>query len=177
MNGQIVRLKKGKRVFEVLTNEGSADEYRLDKLTLDQTVITPMVFKSCTKGDRYNSQDLRDAFSTDVVTEVIRIILLGGEIQHSSSERKAVIDAKRKEVLQYVHRNFIDPKSGLPHPVSRLDLAMSAKHFKVDPHLATEKLATNFIRLVEGELIFGKNELEAILTSACDLTYPLTNPL
>jgi len=55
---QLVRLKIGKQVFEVLTKVGSVLKYRDGKLGWDNVPAIDEVFKNHTKGERAKSDEL-----------------------------------------------------------------------------------------------------------------------
>lgn len=41
-----------------------------------------------------------------------------GDYQESTKERKEKVEQKRKEIINYIHKYYIDPKTKVPHPVS-----------------------------------------------------------
>jgi hypothetical protein len=47
-----------------------------------------------------------------------------GELQLTAAERQEKIDKKRKEIVNYIHKYYIDPKTKLPHPVVRIEGAI-----------------------------------------------------
>src|SRR5690606_5633601 len=59
----------------------------------------------------------REAFGTEVVADVIKKILAEGEFQLTTAERREKVEKKRAEIINYLHKYFVDPKTGHPHPV------------------------------------------------------------
>ena len=62
-------------------------------------------------------EELIGLFGTDNVEECCKQIVEKGDLQLSAAERKQQMDAKKAEIINIVHRNYIDPKTQLPHPV------------------------------------------------------------
>ena len=46
---------------------------------------------------------------------------------------------KRKQIVNYVARTFVDPKSHLPHPPLRIEQAMEDGRVTIDPHKSVEE--------------------------------------
>jgi len=47
-----------------------------------------------------------------------------GELQLTAAERQEKVRKKRAEIVNYIHKYYIDPKTKLPHPIARLDGAI-----------------------------------------------------
>jgi Shwachman-Bodian-Diamond syndrome (SBDS) protein len=56
---QLVRYKKGKRQFEIMTHPGSVLKYREGKMNLDQVLMVEEVFKNQHKGDVANHVEMK----------------------------------------------------------------------------------------------------------------------
>lgn len=50
--------------------------------------------------------------------EMLKQIIMKGDYQESTKERKEKVEQKRKEIINYIHKYYIDPKTKVPHPVS-----------------------------------------------------------
>jgi ribosome maturation protein Sdo1 len=74
----------------------------------------------------------RAAFGTDNQTTIITRILTDGELQLSAAERKDKVDKRYREIVTYIHKSYADPKSKLPHPVTRIENAL--EEMKVAMH-------------------------------------------
>lgn len=99
-NAQIVRIKRGKHVFEAATNEGTVLKYRDGKLGWSQVPLVEVVFTSFQKGNKANEKDLHEAFGTSDVNAVLKEIVEKGDLQVSSAERKEAVDKKLKEICK-----------------------------------------------------------------------------
>ncbi|KAL2009671.1 hypothetical protein VTN00DRAFT_5478 [Thermoascus crustaceus] len=110
-NVSIVRLKKGKKRFELACYKNKLLEYRSGTETdLDNVLQIHTVFLSVSKGQTAPSAELAKAFGPDVpVDEIIQEILRKGEVQVGERERKEVLERVEKEVLEIVSGRLVDP--------------------------------------------------------------------
>jgi ribosome maturation protein SDO1 len=106
MPEMLVRLKKGKTTFEVLTNDGSVTKFRDKQLKSLQDVLVSgdEIYTDLKKGAKASKEQLVGAFATDDVNVILEQIILKGEVQVSAGERKDKLDAKRVEVIAYIHK-------------------------------------------------------------------------
>jgi ribosome maturation protein SDO1 len=56
-----------------------------------------------------------------------------------------MVEEKRKQIIQYINKSFVDPKTHLPHPVTRIESAMSEVRLTVDPFKPAEDQAKNVV--------------------------------
>lgn len=127
-----MRLKKGKKTYEVMVEEGMVAKYREgDVKRQDDVVLTPIVFTNAGKGTKASAEQLKEAFGTDQVTAVIETILQKGEAQESANERKDKLDAKRQEIISNIQKNYSAP-DGRPLPVARIENALVQVKPRID---------------------------------------------
>lgn len=67
---------------------------------------------------------MQAAFETSDEKECAKIICLKGELQLTAAERQEKVDKKKKEIVNYIHKYYIDPKTKFPHPVVRIESAI-----------------------------------------------------
>ncbi|KAL0248821.1 hypothetical protein GEMRC1_004055 [Eukaryota sp. GEM-RC1] len=138
-NTSIVRFTFGKSTFEILTKPGSISQYRKGQLGLSNCLVGDEVFKNASSGDRPSDAELIEAFGTADQFKVIEKIANEGEVQLTASERRELVAAKRRAMIAYIHKNFTDPKSGLPIPVTRIENAFDQIHLRIDPFQPAER--------------------------------------
>ncbi|KAL4892755.1 SBDS protein C-terminal domain-containing protein [Aspergillus ambiguus] len=110
-NVSIVRLKKGKKRFELACYKNKLLEYRSGaERDLDNVLQVPTIFLSVSKAQTAPSAELAKAFGADVPADDIRQeILRKGEVQVGERERKEIIERVEKEVLDIVSGRLVDP--------------------------------------------------------------------
>src|SRR6059036_1317532 len=70
---------------------------------------------------------------------VAKQIVQRGEIQLTTEQRRQMLEAKRKQIVQYIAANAINPQTGAPHPPQRIENAMEEAKVHVDPFKSVEE--------------------------------------
>lgn len=129
----IARLKKEGKSFEILVDCDKAIEFREGQIdSLDDVLATKEIFSDVKQGERAPEEDIRKAFHTTNVKEIATMIIKKGEVQLTTEHKNKLREQKRKKIAILIHRNAVDPKSGLPHPIARIENAMEEVRIKVD---------------------------------------------
>lgn len=153
MPDMLVRYKHGRTTFEVPTKEGSVTKYRDGDLkSLDDVVVTDIIFTHYTKGERASGDQLKSAFNTDDMQKCLEQIVRKGDVQLSSGERREILAKKRAEIVEYIHKNYVDPSKSpaLPIPVTRIENAMNEMKARINADTPADKQATDMIsKMVE----------------------------
>ncbi|KAL4878754.1 SBDS protein C-terminal domain-containing protein [Aspergillus karnatakaensis] len=110
-NVSIVRLKKGKKRFELACYKNKLLEYRSGaEKDLDNVLQVPTIFLSVSKAQTAPSAELTKAFGASTPADEIRQeILRKGEVQVGERERKEIVERVEKEVLDIVSGRLVDP--------------------------------------------------------------------
>ncbi|CAI7599452.1 hypothetical protein PCG10_004724 [Penicillium crustosum] len=112
-NVSVVRLKKGKKRFELACYKNKLLEYRSGaEKDLDNVLQVPTVFLSVSKAQTAPSAELAKAFGTGIPREeILQEILRKGEVQVGERERKDILERVEKEVLDIVSGRLVDPST------------------------------------------------------------------
>jgi ribosome maturation protein SDO1 len=149
MTYSIARITKDNEHFEILVNPQKALAYRKGKTTsISSVLITETIFSDANKGTRISEENLRKAFGTTEALKVADVILKKGSIQLTTEQRRKMIDDKRRQIVDFISRQSIDPRSNLPHPPPRIENAMSQIRFSIDPFKPVEEQAKEIIQLL-----------------------------
>lgn len=142
MPEMLVRLKKGKKTYEVMVNEGMVAKFRDGSVNrIDDVVVTPLVFLNASKGTKASAEQLKDAFQTDDVQVVLDLILKKGEAQESAGERKEKLDSKRQEIITIIQKNYVSP-DGRPLPIVRIENALEQIKPRIDVDVDAQRQVT-----------------------------------
>lgn len=125
-NVSLVRLKKGKKRFEIACYKNKVLEYRSGIETdLDNVLQIPNVFLSVGKGQTAPTQDLAKAFGPKTsVDDIIQEILKKGEMQVGEKERHAQAERIHNEVVNIVAGKLVDPKSKRVYTAGMIEKAL-----------------------------------------------------
>jgi ribosome maturation protein SDO1 len=129
-----VRLVVEGEKFEVLVNPETALSYKLGKqVEPSQVIAVDEVFSDSSKGLRVGSEKLRKYFNTDDPAKAAIEVLKRGELNLTQEQRKRLTEEKRRAVVALISKNFVDPKTSLPHPPLRIEQAMQEARVAIDP--------------------------------------------
>ncbi|GAO13869.1 uncharacterized protein UV8b_03898 [Ustilaginoidea virens] len=112
-NVSLVRLKKGKKRFEIACYKNKVMEWRSGiETNLDNVLQIPSVFFNVSKGQTASREDLEKAFGKGKTTDdMVLEILNKGELQVGEKERAAQLERVHNEVVGMVASKLVDPRT------------------------------------------------------------------
>ncbi|MDV3277243.1 MAG: ribosome assembly factor SBDS [Nitrososphaerales archaeon] len=129
-----VRLVLEGQHFEILVNPDAALSFKQGKnVEPSQVIVIDEVYSDSTKGLRAGSEKLRKFLNTDDEAKAALEVLKRGELNLTQEQRKRLTEEKRRAIIAIISKNFVDPKTMLPHPPLRIDHAMQEARVAVDP--------------------------------------------
>ncbi|HVX03435.1 MAG TPA: ribosome assembly factor SBDS [Nitrososphaera sp.] len=160
----IVRLAIEGDKFELLVKPDPALEYKLGKRAdVSSVLVSDEVYSDANKGSRASSEKLMKHFKTTDPAEVAKVILARGELNLTTDQRRKMVEEKRKQIIAYINRSFVDPKSHLPHPITRIEAAMEQARVSIDPHKKAEDQAKDVVDALRAILPLKSETLKLIV--------------
>lgn len=145
----VARMTKDSEHFEVLVKPQKALDYRMGKITaITEVLVTETIFSDANKGTKVSEESLRKAFGTTENLKIAEIILKKGTLQLTTEQRKKMIEDKRRQIIDFISRQCVDPRTNLPHPPSRIENALEHIHYPIDPFKPVEEQAKEIIKLL-----------------------------
>lgn len=137
----VARLNRFATHYEILVDPEAAEALRArlvagEKASDDEVrAVTAVdtVFTHWSDGKKASREELLKGFETDEFVRVAKRILVEGEIQLTSEQRRKMGEAKHKRILETILRNAWNPQTKGPHPKERIERALEEAKFKVDP--------------------------------------------
>ncbi len=126
------RLKKGSDVFEIVIDPERAVAARHGKADIRDALRVQKVFSDAKKGMLASEQRMQAVFGTADPLEVAKKIICDGNIQITAEYRQKLMEQKRRQVVDFIRRNGVDPKTHAPHPAQRIEAAMSEAKVRID---------------------------------------------
>lgn len=131
----IVYKKHGKH-FEIAVDPDLAIEYKNKKKDNKEDLVELLkaekIFSDTKKGLRAPVEELEEAFQTTEFFKIAQIMITEGEIQLTSEHREHLRQEKRNKIVNLIHRQAIDPRTGAPHPVTRIENALVEAKVRID---------------------------------------------
>ncbi len=132
--------------FEILVKPKEAFLFRSGKnIPISEIVVSDTIYKDVKKGQKASPSALKKVFGTTDFETIVRDILLKGELPLTSDQRKEILENKRKQIVDFIHRNAVDPKTNLPIPISRIEMAMEQARVQIDLNKDAEAQALQII--------------------------------
>ena len=145
----VARLTKDNEHFEVLVKSQKALDYRNGKIAgITEVLAAETIFSDANKGTRVSEEQLRKAFGTTDALKIADAILKKGTLQLTTEQRRKMVEDKRKQIIDFISRQAVDPKTNLPHPPLRIENAMEQIHYPIDPYKPVEEQAKDIVKLL-----------------------------
>src|SRR5213596_1131954 len=123
----IARIEKAGEKFEVLVKPDAVQRIRDGKeVDLLRELAIDEIFKDAHKGSKASEEKMMEFFGTTEPLAVAKQIVQRGEIQLTTEQRRQMLEAKRKQIVQYIAANAINPQTAAPHPPQRIEKARIA---------------------------------------------------
>ncbi|MCZ6613103.1 MAG: ribosome assembly factor SBDS [Thaumarchaeota archaeon] len=137
-----VRLRIGGQQFEILVKPDLALTHKTGKKQdVSQVIAMEEIYSEATKGTRHSEEKLNKSFGTSNTMEIIETILNKGELQLTTEQRRQLIGDKKKQIISLISRNYVDPRTGTPHPPMRIEQAFVEARVSVDPFKSSDEQA------------------------------------
>lgn len=136
----IARLKSHGQNYEILVDCNNALAVREGRSVDMRDVLAAMrIFSDAKKGLEASGNAMNEIFGTNDVEEIAKAIIQKGEIQLTQEYREHLRAEKRKQIINIIHRNGVDPKTHLPHPPQRIENAFVEAKVHVDEFEPVQK--------------------------------------
>ena len=121
----IVKLKTHGSEFDILVDSDGAIANKEGKIkNVAEILAVPKIFSDARKGLEASSTQMQEIFGTKDPVEVAKIILQKGDIPLTKEYKDHLRELKKKQIISFIHRNAVDPKTHAPHPPQRIEAAM-----------------------------------------------------
>jgi ribosome maturation protein SDO1 len=155
------RLKTHGAAFEVLVDpDGALALRRGEDVKIEEILAVEDIFENASRGDRSAEDDLIKAFETTDVAIIAEKIIRKGEISLTAEQRKQIIENKRKQVIEIIARNAINPQTKTPHPPARIDQAMREAKVNIDPAKSADELVNIAMKAIRPLIPIRFEEVE-----------------
>lgn len=120
--------------FEIMVKPDPALDYKLGKKKdISAVLVSDEIYTDSGKGTRPSAEKLLKAFNTEDQSLIAEIIMQKGDLNLTTDQRRKMIEEKRKQIVHFIAKTYVDPKSHLPHPPLRIEQAMKDGRVSIDP--------------------------------------------
>ncbi len=144
----IARLRKAGGNFEVVIDPDKIIDFKEGKVDVKDVLKSEHIYSDAEKGMLASENKIKEVFGTDDVLKVAEVILKQGDIQFTAEYRKMLLDKKRKQIIEIISKNSINPQTKLPHPPARIENAMEEAKVKIDMFKRAEDQVKDIVRKI-----------------------------
>ncbi len=165
----VARLESHGEKFELLVDPDLAAKVRSgEDLPMEDVVAAMEIFENSSQADRASEESLKKVFATTDFEEIAKKIILKGEIHLTAEQRKAKIAEKRRQIINFIARNAINPQTGHPHPPQRIDMAMEEARVSIDPFKNVEEQVKDVMKHLRPLIPIKFDELKLAIKIPAD---------
>ena len=136
----IVRYSFEGEKFEILVKPDPALEYKLGrKKDVSAILVSDEIYSDSGKGTRASAEKLLKAFQTQDPAAIAEKIMQKGDLNLTTDQRRKMTEEKRKQIVEFISKTYVDPRSHLPHPPLRVEQAMKDARVSVDPQRSVDE--------------------------------------
>jgi ribosome maturation protein SDO1 len=143
----IARMNSHGHHFEVLVDCDAAIAVRQGKEPDAKDVLAVMkIFSDSKKGSEPATKAVEEVFKSTDIKQVAYTIIRKGELQLTQDYRERLREQKRRQIVDMIHVNGVDPKTHAPHPPTRIEAAMKEAHVHIDEFIPAETQLQEIIK-------------------------------
>ncbi len=146
----VIRLKKAGMKFEVLVDPDKALEFKKGKsLNIEEIIAYPGIYHDVRRGDAISEEELQNNFGTTNVFQVAKKIIVEGELQFTTEQRRRFVEEKRREIADIISKKGINPQTNTVHPPQRILNAMEKAGVHIDPLIEAELQVNKIVESIK----------------------------
>ncbi|MDE1848967.1 MAG: ribosome assembly factor SBDS [Nanoarchaeota archaeon] len=124
------RIKKAGKNFEIIVDMDEALKFKKGQSSFPGAE-SDRIFTDLKKGLVASQSDLKSSFGTSDANVIISEIVKNGEILTTQEYRDEEREKKMKQVIDFLVKNSVDPKTGNPHTNERIKNALEQAHVNI----------------------------------------------
>jgi len=142
----VVKYSFSNEKFELLVKPDPAFDYKIGKISdISKILVSDEIYTDSGKGLRASSEKLQRVFKTDDQTKIAEVIMQKGDLNLTTEQRKKMTLEKKKQIVTFISKTYVDPKTHLPHPPLRIEQAMIDGRISIDPFKKAEDQTNEII--------------------------------
>ena len=140
-------------------------DYKLGKKKdISAVLISDDIYTDSGKGTKPATEKLLKAFKTEDPAEIAQIILQKGDLNLTTDQRRKMVDEKKKQIVEFIAKTYVDPRTHLPHPPLRIEQAMKDARVSVDPQKNTNEQVKDIVEKLRSIIALKSENLQLEIT-------------
>lgn len=159
---------KGHRL-EILIDPKLIDLLKSGKpVNIVDYMVIDEVFKDARKGDKVGEEVLKEVFGTTDINEVAKQIVLKGQVQLTTDQRRKMLEEKKRQIVNEIAKNAINPQTNAPHPPQRIEKAIEEAKVHIDPMKSVEEQIPVVLKAIKAILPIRIEKIKLEIKVAAD---------
>lgn len=145
----VIKLKTHGQNFEILADSTKALQVKSGaEIDIRDVLAAQKIFTDAKKGMEASPNALKSIFKTDDPLEVAKLIIQKGDIPLTAEYKQNLREQKKKQIINIIHRNAVDPKTHAPHPPQRIEAALEDAKFHIDEGKEVNKQVEDALKAI-----------------------------
>lgn len=145
----VIKLKTHGQNFEILADSTKALQVKSGaEIDIRDILAAQKIFTDAKKGMEASPNALKSIFKTDDPLEVAKLIIQKGDIPLTAEYKQNLREQKKKQIINIIHRNAVDPKTHAPHPPQRIEAALEDAKFHIDEGKEVNKQVEDALKAI-----------------------------
>ena len=151
--------------FEIMVKPDPALDYKLGKKKdISAILVSEEIYTDSGKGTKPSAEKLLKAFKTEDLTEIAKIIMEKGDLNLTTDQRRKMIEDKKKQIVEFIVKTYVDPRTHLPHPPVRVEQAMKDGRVSVDPQKTVEDQVKDIVEKLRSIIALKSENMNLEIT-------------
>jgi ribosome maturation protein SDO1 len=103
------------------------------KKDISSVLVSDEIYTDSSKGTKPSTEKLVKAFKTEDLAEIAQMILQKGDLNLTTDQRRKMVEEKKRQLVEFISKTYVDPRTHLPHPPLRIEQAMKDARVSVEP--------------------------------------------
>lgn len=143
----VARLERGGQKFEIIVHVDKAWKFKNgEKIDIRDILEGEFIYYDVRQGLKASETELKKLFGTTDPYRIAEQILRQGELLLTAEQRRELMRRKRRQIIDFLAKNAIDPRTNLPIPPKRIELALEQARVGVDPFKPVEAQINDVIK-------------------------------
>ncbi|MFB5615071.1 MAG: ribosome assembly factor SBDS [Candidatus Nitrosomaritimum yanchengensis] len=151
--------------FEILVKPDPALDYKLGKKKdISSVLVSDDIYTDSSKGTKPSSEKLLKAFKTEDQTEIEQIIIKKGYLNLTTDQRRKMVEEKKKQLVEFIAKTYVDPRTHLPHPPLRIEQALKDARVSIDPQKGVDDQVKDIVEKLRSIIPMKSENLSLEIT-------------
>ncbi len=160
----IARMEKNGHKYELLVDSDIAMDIKHGKeVNYEDLLAVDTVFRDARAGEEQSPEFLQQQFETNDIKVIAKKIILDGEVQLTTEQRRKFLEKKRNEIITFISRNVINPQTKTPHPVQRIENAMEQAKIHIDAFKSVEEQVTTIVTAIKKIIPISMEQIDFVV--------------